>query len=86
MYKKILFGSIALLFAAASAFNIGLLQTQDAGDISLDAIAIMAQAQGNELPEVTVYGCSKWLEIPIDGSMQKGCFYYTSDTPCSREC
>ncbi len=48
MYKKILFGSIAILFAAASAFNIGLLQTKDAGDISLDAIAIMAQAHNGE--------------------------------------
>ncbi len=45
MRKKI-FGGIAVLFAAATAFNIGLLQTQDAGDISLDAIAIMAQARG----------------------------------------
>ncbi len=48
MYKKILFGSIAILFAAASAFNIGLIQTKDAGDISLDAIAIMAQAHNGE--------------------------------------
>ncbi len=48
MKRKIIFGSIALLFAAASAFNIGLLQTRDAGDISLDAITIMAQAQGGE--------------------------------------
>ena len=46
MYKKIIFGSIALLFVAASVFNIGLIQTRDAGDISLDAIAIMAQAVG----------------------------------------
>ncbi len=46
MYKKILFGCVALLFAAATAFNIGLIQTKDAGDISLDAITIMAQAQG----------------------------------------
>ncbi len=60
-YKKILFGSIAILFAAASAFNIGLIQTKDAGDISLDAITIMAQAQSGEagydciIPGATCY-------------------------------
>ncbi len=48
MYKKILFGCVALLFAAATAFNIGLIQTKDAGDISLDAITIMAQAHNGE--------------------------------------
>ena len=48
MYKKIIFGCVAILFAAASAFNIGLIQTQNAGDISLDAITIMAQASWSE--------------------------------------
>ncbi len=48
MYKKIIFGCVAILFAAASAFNIGLIQTQNAGDISLDAITIMAQAHDGE--------------------------------------
>ncbi len=54
MYKKILFGGIAILFAAATAFNIGLLQTKDAGDISLDAIAVMAEAH-NEYSTIPWY-------------------------------
>ncbi len=48
MKRKIIFGSIAILFAAASAFNIGLIQTKNAGDISLDAITIMAEAHDGE--------------------------------------
>ncbi len=48
MKNKILFGCVSILFVAATAFNIGLLQTKDAGDVSLDAITIMAQAHDGE--------------------------------------
>ena len=48
MKRKIIFGSIAILFAAAAVFNINLLQNKNADDISLDAITIMAQAHDGE--------------------------------------
>ncbi len=48
MKNKILFGCVSILFVAATAFNIGLLQTKDANDVSLDAITIMAQAHDGE--------------------------------------
>ncbi len=48
MKNKILFGCVSVLFVAATAFNIGLLQTKDANDVSLDAITIMAQAHDGE--------------------------------------
>ncbi len=63
MYKKILFGCVALLFAAATAFNIGLIQTKDAGDISLDAIAVMAEAQNEVNFNVTGYIKDKTLVV-----------------------
>ena len=45
MKKKSFIGGAALLFAAVTVFNMNLLQSNKAGDVSLDAIAVMAQAQ-----------------------------------------
>lgn len=45
MKKKLFIGGTALLFAAVTVFNMNLLQSNKAGDVSLDAIAVMAQAQ-----------------------------------------
>jgi hypothetical protein len=50
MKKKFLIGGAALLFAAVTALNMNLLQSNKAGDMSLDAIAVMAQAQYAENP------------------------------------
>ena len=54
MKKKIMFAIATCFFAVATVFNMNMLQVNSAGDISLDAIAVMAQAQSNELPEVKI--------------------------------
>jgi hypothetical protein len=50
MKKKIFFAVATGFFAVATVFNMNLLQGNSAGDVSLDAIAVMAQAQS----EVTI--------------------------------
>ena len=45
MKKKIVFAVATGFFAVATVFNMNLLQSNKAGDVSLDAIAVMAQAQ-----------------------------------------
>jgi hypothetical protein len=45
MKKKMIFAVATGLFAVATVFNMNLLQGNSAGDVSLDAIAVMAQAQ-----------------------------------------
>ena len=45
MKKKIVFAVATGFFAVATVFNMNLLQGNSAGDVSLDAIAVMAQAQ-----------------------------------------
>ena len=44
MKKKIIIASASVLFAVASVLNINMLQSGKPGDVSLDAIAVMAQA------------------------------------------
>jgi len=43
--KKAIFGIAAGLFAVATVFNMSLLNDNGAGDVSLEAVALMAQAQ-----------------------------------------
>jgi hypothetical protein len=50
MKKKIIFAVATGFFAVATVFNMNMLQGNIAGDVSLDAISIMAQAQ-SEIPE-----------------------------------
>ena len=45
MKKKIIIASATVLFAVVNLFNMNLLQGNSLGDVSLDAIAVMAQAQ-----------------------------------------
>ena len=45
MKKKIIFAVATGFFAVATVFNMNILQGNSAGDVSLDAIAVMAQAQ-----------------------------------------
>ena len=45
MKKNIIFAVATGLFAVATVFNMNVLQGNSAGDVSLDAIAVMAQAQ-----------------------------------------
>jgi hypothetical protein len=45
MKKKLIFAIAIGFFAVATVFNMNMLQSNDAGDISLEGIAVMAQAQ-----------------------------------------
>lgn len=49
MKKKIIFAIATSFFAVATVFNMNLLQSSNAGDVSLESIAIMAQAQNGEV-------------------------------------
>jgi len=48
MKKKIIIASASVLFAVASVLNINMLQANSVGDVSLENIAMMAQANGGE--------------------------------------
>ena len=50
MKKKIFFAIATVFFAVATVFNMNALQGGSVGDISLDAIAVMAKAQYPETP------------------------------------
>lgn len=50
MKKRIFLGGAALLFAAVTAFNMNMLQSNKTGDVSLEAIPVMAQAQTESTP------------------------------------
>jgi hypothetical protein len=91
MKKKLFIGIAMSLFAVATVFNMNMLNENGAGDVSLDALAVMAQAQdegggSNPIPEVTVYGCSKWAQMKVNGVWVKGCARWTSTDPCSNDC
>ncbi|HTO16052.1 MAG TPA: hypothetical protein VLZ83_09785 [Edaphocola sp.] len=45
MKKKVIFAVATGLFALAMVFNMNVLQLNNAGDVSLESIAVMAQAQ-----------------------------------------
>ncbi|HTO16425.1 MAG TPA: hypothetical protein VLZ83_11680 [Edaphocola sp.] len=47
MYHLIIFAVATGLFALAMVFNMNVLQSNNAGDVSLESIAVMAQAQAN---------------------------------------
>ena len=81
MKKKIIIVSATVIFAIATVFNMNLLQGNSVGDVSLDAIAVMAQAQYAENPpsnEDKGYGA---LDIPCfdkkgnpTGKNRRSCF------------
>lgn len=52
MKKKIIIASASVLFAVATMFNMNLLQANSAGDVSLDAISVMSQAEAES------FGCN----------------------------
>ncbi|MGM0504462.1 MAG: hypothetical protein ACQESQ_07580 [Bacteroidota bacterium] len=49
--KKAIIGIAAGLFAVATVFNMNMLNENGAGDVSLDAIALMAQANPEGYPD-----------------------------------
>ncbi|HTO15417.1 MAG TPA: hypothetical protein VLZ83_06585 [Edaphocola sp.] len=46
MKKKVIFAVATGLFALAMVFNMNVLQSNSAGDVSLESITVMAQAGG----------------------------------------
>lgn len=46
MKKKIIFATATGFFAVATMFNMNMVQSNSAGDISLESIAVMSQARG----------------------------------------
>ena len=50
MKKKVIFAVATGLFALAMVFNMNVLQSKNAGDVSLESIAVMAQANGESWP------------------------------------
>jgi hypothetical protein len=64
MKKKIFIGIAMSLFAVATVFNMNISEQSEAGDVSLDAIAVMAQARDTEGPMYRDYdGGSFWDTI-----------------------
>ena len=55
MKKKIIIASAIVLFAVATVFNMNLLQSNNAGDISLESIAVMAHAQREDNEWISKY-------------------------------
>lgn len=56
MKKKVIFAVATGLFALATVFNMNMLQSNSAGDVSLESIAVMALANGeNEGGSVVCY-------------------------------
>ena len=91
MKKKIIIASATVLFAVVNLFNMNLLQGNSVGDVSLDAIAIMAQAQpengqNNGCPRgrwQTVYNTGTWWGCEGNDYVQYsggGSFEYCTST------
>lgn len=55
MKKKIFFGVATGLFAVATVFNMNLLQGNSAGDVSLNAIEVMSQAEAEHIKRGKCY-------------------------------
>jgi hypothetical protein len=54
--KKVIFGMIAGLFTVATVFNMNILNKNGAGDVSLDAVSVMAKASIEGGDKGTLYG------------------------------
>ncbi len=65
MKKKIIIASATVLFAVATMFNMNLLQGNSVGDVSLDDIAVMAQANGESAWDAFKQGISDWWNSEI---------------------
>ena len=56
MKKKFFIGIAMSLFAVATVFNMNIAEQSNAGDVSLDAIEVMAQATASEIHLDDHYG------------------------------
>lgn len=99
MKKRIIICGAILLFLANTMLNMNMVQSNKAGNISIDAIAVMAQANeeidGGELQGVTVYGSSPKNAVGASATEKAIVFYFNgqrwtdepqcyNDTPFTR--
>lgn len=71
MKNKIIIASGIVLFSVATMFNMNLLQGNRLGEVSLDAISVMAHAQGEIGPSGTnwksqTFECSRTVVVGFD--------------------
>lgn len=57
MKKRIIFAIATSFFAVATVFNMGMLQSNNSNEISLNAITVMAQAQEESGGGTPTYDC-----------------------------
>lgn len=83
---------VASCFAVAAMFNMGMLNENSAGDVSQDAIAVMAEANP-EYPHYGNYGTDTWncpKSVSVTGTgtvCYKGiCVDYDGETTVEWEC
>ncbi|HTO15245.1 MAG TPA: hypothetical protein VLZ83_05725 [Edaphocola sp.] len=60
MKKKVIFAVATGLFALATVFNMNVLQSNNAGDVSLESIAVMAQANDESGSDCSSWGHKTW--------------------------
>jgi hypothetical protein len=77
MKKKIIFAIATGFFAVATVFNMNVLQANSAGDVSLDAIAVMAQAQNENGGGASCCsnGYKSWFDTSNIPTQRKQSFY-----------
>jgi len=84
--KKIIFGIVAGLFAVATVFNMSMLNDNGVGDVSLDAVEIMAQAEaevsGSGKADTMAYcsSCGYSLCTACTTKYNHGCSVYENCT------
>lgn len=92
MKKKIIFAITTGLFAIATVFNINILQANSVGDVSLESISVMAQAQWENIPMKDNWGdcilCdagigSNWDTVMITCYYLQGANGTCRETPCN---
>jgi hypothetical protein len=76
MKKKIIIASASVLFAVASVLNINMLQSGKPGDVSLENIAMMAQANGESGGGACCSnGYKTWFTTSNNPAQRKQSFY-----------
>ena len=75
MKKKLFFGVATVFFAVATMFNMNMLQSSSAGDVSLEAIAVMAQAQ-SEGPDAQNCRWNRYSRCTINTTTNSYCPLY----------
>jgi hypothetical protein len=80
MKKKVIFAIATGLFVVATVFNMNVLQTNNACDVSLESIAVMAQAEKESAWKAFTNSVKDWWDSNIYDCKPRKCTYakYTS--------